>query len=452
LNKARILLVDDEKKALVLLSGILEDNGFSVRTSSEAPSALKILQNETVDAVILDLKMPGIDGLTALGEIKKSHPHLPVIMLSGHGTIEKAVKSVKQGAFDFLEKPITSQKVIITIRNALAMSQLRRDKGYLLQEVSGQFRMVGQSQAMKRIVKTIDRIAPTDSPVLICGESGTGKELVARAIHFSSRRAARPFIPLNCAAIPEDLLESELFGYEPGAFTGANRAKPGLFEQADHGTLFLDEITEMNVRLQPKILRAVETTEIQRLGSTDSQKVDIRLITASNRDMEAALQEKHFREDLYYRISVLTIDVPPLRERIEDIPLLVEHFAAEQYRKRDIPPIHFHAHALERLMTHDWPGNIRELKNLVEKIVVLSDTDTIMPEMVEYHLSRRSPRAADTLEETRQKAEREKLLAKLHALDWNYKQVAKELHISRATLFNKMKQHDIPGKRQQRKA
>jgi two-component system nitrogen regulation response regulator NtrX len=449
-----VLLVDDEKKVLFLLSDALTEQGFDVKTTTLPSEALRILQEERIDAVVLDLVMPGIDGIETLTAMKQINPHVPVIMLSGHGTIEKAVKSLKLGAHDFLEKPVGSDKIGVTLRNAITQSMLEQDKSHLLETVREEYRMIGTSKAMVDISRMIEKIAPTDSPVLITGENGTGKELIARALHFKSHRAGKPFVPLNCAAIPENLLESELFGHEKGAFTDAVAAKAGLFEQAHNGTLFLDEISEMSPKLQPKLLRALETMEIQRVGGTSRKQVNVRIISAANKDLNQAIHEKTFREDLFYRIAVLTIDVPALRERKEDIPLLVEHFAGLFCYRRKIRAINFHPHTMELLMEYHWPGNIRELKNLVEKIIVLSDEKEILPQTVHPYLSpgngiSNSHLPGETLEEARKRVEKEKLLVKLHAMNWNYEAAAGELGISRATLFNKMKAYGISGKRKQ---
>ncbi|MCU0287060.1 MAG: sigma-54 dependent transcriptional regulator [Acidobacteria bacterium] len=449
-----VLLVDDEKKVLILLGDALEVQGFKVKTTTLPTEALKILQNESIDAVVLDLAMPGIDGIETLQAIKKIKPRVPVIMLSGQGTIEKAVKSLKLGAHDFLEKPVGSDKIAITLKNAITQATLEQEKTGLLETAREEFRMIGNSHAMKEIHRLIERIAPSDSSVLITGESGTGKELVARALHLKSRRAAKPFEPLNCSAIPENLLESELFGHEKGAFTGAVANKPGLFEQADQGTIFFDEISEMSLPLQPKLLRVLETMEIQRVGGTSRKKVDVRILAASNKNLANAIKEGAFREDLYYRVAVLTIDVPPLRKRKEDIPLLVDYFTANFCHRRKTPVVTFHPHALEMLLEYPWPGNIRQLKNLVEKIVILSDDREILPQAIQSYInpgnrSERDPGCPgeETLEQTRKRIEKEKLILKLHSMDWDYEQTAAALEISRATLFNKMKAYGISGKR-----
>lgn len=451
-----VLLVDDEKKVLFLLSDALENQGFSVKSTTLPSEALEILRRENVDAVVLDLVMPGVDGIETLRAIKEIEPSLPVIMLSGHGTIEKAVTTLKLGAHDFLEKPVSSDKIAVTLRNAITQSTLEQEKNTLLETVREEYRMIGDSGVMNRIHGMIDKMAAFDSPILISGESGTGKELIARSLHFKSPRAGKPFVAINCAAIPEELMESELFGYEKGAFTGAEGNKPGHFELAHGGTLFLDEISELTPRLQPKLLRALETMEIRRLGGTGAKKVDVRIISASNKDLGLAIREKSFREDLFYRVAVLTIDAPPLRERKEDIPLLLDYFTNRFCSRRKIPFIGFHPHAVELLIQYPWPGNIRQLKNMVEKIVVLSDGKEVLPEAVRPYLTvtngagqvlSHSHSPGETLEQTRKRVEREKLTAKLHAMDWNYEKTAEELGISRATLFNKMKSHGISGKR-----
>ncbi|MGD2086582.1 MAG: sigma-54 dependent transcriptional regulator [Candidatus Aminicenantes bacterium] len=341
---------------------------------------------EPIDALLLDLVMPQIDGIKALPEIKKLKPHVPVIMLSGHGTIETAVKSLKLGAHDFLEKTVSTNRILVTLENAIRRSELEQEKRRLLRTVQEEHPMIGDSDAIKKVLHMIGKMAPIDSPVLITGENGTGKELVARALHFNSQRAGKPFVPVNASAISEGVMESELFGHEKGAFTDAKTSRAGLFEQAHTGTLFLDEISEMPLKLQPKLLRAIESQEIQRVGGNTREKLDVRIIAASNQDLAKAVKEGRFRRDLYHRIEVLTIDVPPLRERKVDIPLLVDYFVQKHNRRTKIPVIPFHAHAMELLMKYHWPGNIRELRNVVEKARVLSDSNEILPKDIRPHL------------------------------------------------------------------
>lgn len=452
-----VLVVDDEEKVLFLLSDALAEEEFKVKTTTSAAEALEILKKEPIDAVLLDLVMPQIDGIEALPAIKKLKPHVPVIMLSGHGTIETAVKSLKLGAHDFLEKTVSTNRILVTLENAIQRSELEQEKKHLLKTVQEEHPMIGGSDAINKVLRMIGKMAPIDSPVLITGENGTGKELVARALHFNSQRAGKPFVPVNASAISEGVMESELFGHEKGAFTGAIKSKPGLFEQAHTGTLFLDEISEMPLKLQPKLLRAIESQEIQRVGGTTRDKVDVRIIAAANQDLAKAVKEGRFRRDLYHRIEVLTIDVPPLRERKEDIPLLVNYFVQKHSRRTKIPVIPFHPHAMELLMKYHWPGNIRELRNVVEKARVLSESNEILPGDIRAHLepnrevkeSLHLPGAhtEESLAQAMNRTEKEIISTKLHALDWNYEQVMKELDISRATLFNKIKAHGISSKR-----
>jgi two-component system nitrogen regulation response regulator NtrX len=450
-EKRTILLVDDEPKVLASLSSLLESLGYRTLKTLDPNEALAAIENQPVDLVLLDLVMPSLDGIEVLKRIMAKGLSLPVVMLSGHGTIAKAVEATKIGAFDFLEKPVEIDKIRITIENALTKYRLEKEKQSLLAHALEKYLMVGVSPAMAEIFELIDRAASTDSKVLVTGESGTGKELVARAIHLRSQRAAGPFIAVNCAAIPEDLIESELFGHEKGAFTGATERKLGQFELAHRGTLFLDEITDMSHRLQAKMLRAIETEEIQRIGGKETIKIDLRIIGATNRDIKEAVRDKLFREDLYYRLSVIKIHIPPLRERKEDIPVLVNHFLKIYCEERKRPLLRFHPAAMEALVSYSWPGNVRELKNLTEKIVVLAPKDTVSREEVEFFLKEASlnghiflnPENPTGLNEVRSKVEREVILAKLLANDWDYEKTAKELAVSRATLFNKLKKYGI---------
>ena len=453
-EKGTLLLVDDDLKVLASLSTLLKNYGYRVLTTPEPAEALTLIDRQPIDLIILDLVMPSMDGLTLLQKVLEKRPSLPVIMLSGHGTIAKAVEATKMGAFDFLEKPVEIEKIQITIENALARYRLERERQSLLKHALEKYQMVGVSAAIREIFELIEKAAASDSKVLISGESGTGKELVARAIHIRSKRATGPFVTVNCAAIPEELIESELFGHEKGAFTGAVERKIGQFELAHRGTLFLDEITDMSWRLQAKMLRAIETEEIQRIGSGELIKVDTRIIAASNRDVREAVLKKTFREDLYYRLSVIKIHIPPLRERREDIPVLVNHFLKIfcEERKRNL--MRFHPAAMEVLLNYSWPGNVRELRNLIEKIVVLCPEEVISREMAEIFLKETSlePKSflsqetGTTLLEARERLEREVIMSKLLATNWNYDKTAKELQISRATLFNKLKKYGIKKK------
>jgi two-component system nitrogen regulation response regulator NtrX len=449
--KGTILLVDDEEKLLAKLSNILESNHYRVISTTDGSRVIPAIESRPIDAIILDLVMPDYNGISILKEVTLRNSSLPVIILSGHGTIAKAVEATKLGAYDFLEKPIESQKILITLENALKKSKLEKERSFLIQDALKHYRMIGISSAMKQVFELIEKAAPTDSRVLISGESGTGKELIARAIHLKSERAGEPFIVLNCAAIPDELIESELFGHEKGSFTGAINRQKGKFELASEGTLFLDEIGEMSQKIQPKVLRAIENSEIQPIGCQKPIKVNVRLIAATNRDLQEAVKLKEFRQDLYFRLSVINVYVPSLRERKDDIPHLVNYFIEQLSRERKRPLIEISSAAMEILMQHDWPGNIRELRNLIEKIMVLSNANSISAkEMGEFltdtrmgsGVSSQNPRGT-TLSKIRKKTEREAILASLSVNQWNYEKSAWELGISRATLFNKIKELNI---------
>jgi DNA-binding NtrC family response regulator len=456
-HKGSVLLIDDEEKILVSLSSTLRENGFSVLSTTDGNQALPLINAAPVEAVILDLIMPAVDGMTVLGKIIEERPCIPVIMLTGHGTIAKAVEATKAGAFDFLEKPIESAKIIITLENAIKKSRLERDRFHLLQDALTRYRMVGVSKAIKETFAVIEKVAPSDSRILISGESGTGKELIARAIHLRSDRAGRPFIVVNCAAIPEELIESELFGHEKGAFTGAIQLREGKFVMASGGTLFLDEVGDMSPRIQAKVLRVIEDGEIQRVGGRESIKTNVRVIAASNRDLKFELREKKFREDLYFRLNVIHVQVPPLRERREDIPILLDYFLRQLCEERKRPLLRVEPSAMDVFVTYSWPGNVRELRNLLENLVVMSSGNIITRGDIEEILAAASPESlvksqsgenainapGPTLASIREKSEREAIVSRLSANSWNYEQSARELGISRATLFNKIRQLGI---------
>jgi two-component system, NtrC family, nitrogen regulation response regulator NtrX len=450
-EKARILLVDDEEKILAALSFLLENRGYRVVATTDGHQALSFIEKDEVDAAIVDLVNPGMDGLTLLNEILARKPDFPVIMLTGHATIAKAVEATKLGAFDFLEKPAPTDKIVIVLENALARVRLVRERMLLLGDISEKYQMIGISKPLKDILAVVERAAPSDSRVLISGESGSGKELIARAIHLRSERAGKPFQIVNCAAIPEDLIESELFGHEKGAFTGAVQSRIGKFEAAGEGTLFLDEIGEMSPKVQAKVLRAIENKEIQRIGGTAVLTIDPRIIAASNRDLKQAVAAGNFREDLFYRLNVITIRVPPLRERKEDIPLLADHFLAMLCDERKRPLLRLHPSAMEALLHYEWPGNIRELRNLMEKLVVMSPQETISRREIEEFLQESAigdvelsaAASASTLADARGRAEKDLIFAKLTANSWDYEKTADELNVSRATLFNKIRAYRI---------
>jgi two-component system nitrogen regulation response regulator NtrX len=393
--------------------------------------------------------MPDIDGIEVLRVLRQSRPALPVIILSGHGTVARAVEATRLGAFDFLEKPIDSEKIVITLENALERSRLEKDRQYFINDSRERFPLIGRSKAIQDLLALATTVAASDSKVLLTGESGTGKELVARTIHLHSRRAAAPFLAVNFAAIPEDLIESELFGHEKGAFTGAQQRLEGKFEQAADGTLFMDEVGDMSLRMQAKVLRAIEENEIQPLGSKHALPVDARIIAASNRDLRQAVHAKSFREDLYYRLNVVNICVPPLRDRKEDIPALVEHFMQvfSQDQKRPSPCVT--PESLAVLMGYSWPGNVRELRNFTEKLFVFCSGRNVSREEMTKLLSGSTldgqsiDEGIPSLSEARSQAEREAILKALTANEWNYEETARDLFISRATLFAKVKQYSI---------
>jgi two-component system nitrogen regulation response regulator NtrX len=454
-NKSSVLVVDDDIRLLSTLSSILKENGYRVVTAETGQYALEIFNDSSIDAVILDLVLPDANGIDLLKKFHREKPLLPVIILTGHGSIPKAVEATRQGAYDFFEKFVESKKILITLENALKSSRLEKERTFLIQDALERYRMVGVSPKMKLLFETIDKIAATDSRVLITGENGTGKELVARAIHFRSERAGSPMITVNCSAIPEDLLESELFGHEKGAFTGALRQQKGKFEFSPGGTLFLDEIGDLGLRLQPKILRAIENGEIQRLGGNDYIKVDVRIIAATNRDLKAAVGRKEFREDLFYRLNVINIHVPPLRERKEDISLLADYFLDELCRTRKRLPMQLAPGAIEKLVEYPWPGNVRELRNMMEKLAVLSGSELVSVEEMAMYLEEsqiiRNPcegntgggTVEETLSQILKKREKEAIETRLLASGWNYEKAAEELGISRSTLFSKIKEHGI---------
>ncbi|MBL0732445.1 MAG: sigma-54-dependent Fis family transcriptional regulator [Desulfosarcina sp.] len=382
-----ILIVDDEPSILQSLSGLLSDEGFDVLTASNGYEALKVIDSESPDLVLLDIWMPGIDGIETLKEIKKDNPFIPVIIITGHGTIETAVKATKLGAFDLLEKPLSIDKVIVNINNALNFRRLEEENRFLRKKTIEKFSISGNSPSIGALKKQIMIAAPTDAWILISGENGTGKELVARTIHQLSSRAAEPMIDVNCAAIPEELIESELFGHEKGAFTGATSKKRGKFELASNGTIFFDEIGDMSLKTQAKILRVLQEQKIQRVGSSRILSIDVRVIAASNKNLEDEIEKGNFREDLYYRLNVIPMEVPPLRDRFDDIPELVGIFLEFCARQSRTKKKSISSAALEVLAGYSWPGNVRELKNLVERLVIMTDGDLIDISNIPYSIT-----------------------------------------------------------------
>lgn len=454
-QRAKILVVDDEVSIRKSLSAILEDEGFDVFVASDGAQALSIMAAENLDAVLLDIWMPGQDGLEVLSEAKKRFPTLQFIIMSGHGTIETAVKATKLGAFDFIEKPLSLDKVMIVINNLLSLSRLRADNAQLLTRVKRDIRLIGESEPMKNLRDMMARVAPTSSWVLITGENGTGKELVAQNIHYQSVRAARAFIEVNCAAIPEDLIESELFGHEKGAFTGATAQKKGKFDLAHGGTLFLDEIADMSLKTQAKILRILQEQRFERVGGTETILADVRVIAATNKNLETEIRAGRFREDLFYRLNVIPFKVPSLRERVTDIPLLAKTFLEGFARDSGAAKKAFTTEALNYLMSFEWPGNVRELRNFVERVFILTPSSLIDVDDMKDVGSGFSSSSHDTLEdavnerlsgtlrEARAKFEKDFILKKLEENERNVTKTAEVIGVERSHLHRKIKSYGI---------
>jgi two-component system nitrogen regulation response regulator NtrX len=452
--KARIVVVDDEAEIRRSVRMILEYEGYDVQEASSGPEALALVEREPPDLLFLDIKMGGLDGLETLQKIRQMNETLPVVIISGHGTVSTAVEATKLGAFDFIEKPLASERVLVTIRNALDKTRLVDENRTLKRAVEARHQMVGESVSLRQIWDAIKRAAPTNATVLLLGESGAGKELVARAIHRNSLRSRDRFIQVNCAAIPEELIESELFGHEKGSFTGATEKQIGKFEQADRGTIFLDEVGDMSAKTQAKVLRVLQEGEVERLGSARTIKVDVRVIAATNKDLEAEIERGTFREDLYFRLSVIPIRVPPLRDRREDIPALVRHFVDLFSRESSRRPQRFTPAALEFMQKARWKGNVRELRNTVERLLIMTPGDTIdvddlrdvirvetrpaaAPEAGNNHL------APGTLREFKESAERKFLVEKLRENAWNISKTAEVIGTPRSNLYKKLEQYAI---------
>jgi two-component system, NtrC family, nitrogen regulation response regulator NtrX len=453
-----ILVVDDEKDIRTSLTGILEDEGYQVTTAASGVEAIESIHQDIPDLVLLDIWMPGLDGLETLEKLKILFPHLTVIMISGHGTIETAVRSTKLGAFDFIEKPLSLDKVLIAVSNALRLRELRVENEELKRVAGYEYELIGNSPAMNALREQVVRIAPTSASVLVTGENGTGKELVARSIHYYSQRRNKPFVSINCAAIPEELIESELFGHEKGAFAGVMVQKKGKFDLADGGTLFLDEIGDMPLATQAKILRILQERCFERIGGTRLVTVDVRIIAAANKTLEEGVRTGRFREDLFYLLNVIPFKVPPLRERKEDIHALVPHFVRQFYRREGREPKAFMPEALELIAKHDWPGNIRELKNVVERILIMTSAKTISADdlsglfgdkktMVSSEPVFDHPWTPGTLREARVEFERDFIIQKLEENDWNISRTAEIIELERSNLHRKIKSYGIDVKK-----
>ncbi|MBF0519786.1 MAG: sigma-54-dependent Fis family transcriptional regulator [Nitrospirae bacterium] len=439
-----VVLIDDEKSIRETLSEIFEDEGFTVIKFETGEEGLEYIEKSPPDVIFLDLWLPGIDGLEVLQKIKQINCVLPVIIISGHGKIDQAVKATKLGAYDFLEKPLSLERVLLTAKNAIEKKELQVQNETLKKDMIQKHTMVGESRAIVDLKKEIEIAGKSNARVLIMGESGVGKELVARNLHYQSDRANRAFVEVNCVAIPQELIESELFGHEKGSFTGAFEKKKGKFELANEGTLFLDEIGDMSMTTQAKLLRIIETQEFQRVGGSKNIKVDVRIIAATNKDLQKEVKEGKFREDLFFRLNVIPVIVPPLRERKDDLPMLIEHFmssfAAEYARPlRAISP-----EAMNTLLAHDWPGNVRELKNTLERLFIMTQSKVITANDISVGDSpQKDYFAYETLREARDSFEKDYIIRQLVKHKWNVSKTAETLQIERSNLHRKIKGYDI---------
>ena len=453
MKQPRVLVVDDEPGIRESLSGVLEDEGFAVEAVESGEACLTALGRARFDLVLLDIWLPGMDGIETLARIEElpSTDRPAVVVISGHGSVEAAVKATKMGAFDFLEKPLTIEKVVVVSKNAIAHRKLEVEVESLR---PSNYPIIGDSVPMRALRQQLSLMAPTNGRVLIYGESGSGKELVARAIHAMSLRARDPFIDVNCAAIPEELIESELFGHRKGSFTGAGEDKVGKFQRADGGTLFLDEVADMSLKTQAKVLRALDEQHIEPVGAGESRKVDVRVVAATNRNLEDEVERGNFREDLFYRLNVVPFYVPPLRERMEDIPLLVDHFLGHFTRAYGRKAKELAPEAYQLLCDYHWPGNVRELRNLMERIVIMNPQCRVEARHVPLPASRRQAGgverpAADfngSLQEYRQSQERDFILKKLEETKGNVTRAAELLGLERSNLYRKMRALGIAPK------
>ncbi len=445
---AAILVADDEAAIRDALRLVLEHEGYRVLEAPDGEQAVRLVETAHPDAVLLDIRMPRMSGLEALARLHILTPELPVLMISGHGTIETAVEALRAGAQDFLEKPLEREVVLRRIETVLERARLHEEAVSRRHDDEQRFRLVGESGTMNRLRDLIRRAGPTQATVLITGESGTGKELVARAIHDASARVEGPFIKVNCAAVPDELIESELFGHEKGAFTGAAARQRGRFARAHGGTIFLDEIGDMSLRTQAKVLRALQDGEIEPLGAGGPVRVDVRVIAATNKDLREAITAAQFREDLYYRLSRLPIQVPPLRERREDIPALVEHFTALIGRENNMRPRRFAPSAIDGLRARDWPGNVRELRNTLERALILAPADPVeaadLPD-AEPAGVRPGPDWLDaaTLRDFKERSEKEYLRRQLELHGWNVTRTAQAIGTPRSNLYKRLEHHGL---------
>jgi two-component system, NtrC family, nitrogen regulation response regulator NtrX len=447
----RVLVVDDEQGIRGALGQLLEFEGYEVRTAANAVDGINEFERWKPQLVFLDVKMGGVDGIEALKRMKAIDPAATIVMISGHATIQTAVEATQLGAYDILEKPLDTDRILVTLRNALQHLDLHEENTRLKQTIESRYEIVGRSYTIRALIDKIDKVAKTPARVLISGENGTGKELVARAIHRQSLRASGPFVEVNCAAIPSELIESELFGHMKGSFTGAVADRAGKFEQATGGTLFLDEVGDMSAAAQAKVLRVLQDNVVTRIGGSKPIQVDVRVLSATNKTLEEEIAGGRFREDLFYRLNVVPVHVPPLRERREDIPLLVMHFVSQLTEREGMPPRILTPDAVARLQSLDWPGNVRELKNTIERLLILSPGPRIGADDVDRLVGRRggdqpglgSLLECKTFEDFKHAAERAFLLAKLREFDWNVSETARVLDMPRSNLYKKIERYGL---------
>src|SRR5690349_9328084 len=447
----RILIIDDEQGIRAALGQLLEFEGYEVKAVANAVDGISEYQKQRPDLVFLDVKMAGIDGVEALKKLKEIDPSAVVVMISGHATIQTAVEATQLGAYDILEKPLDTDRILVTLRNALQHLDLHAENARLRETIQSRYEIVGRSYGIRAVIDKIERVGKSSARVLITGENGTGKELVARALHSQSSRADHPFVEVNCAAIPSELIESELFGHMKGSFTGAVADRAGKFEQANTGTLFLDEVGDMSLAAQAKVLRVLQDGVVTRIGGSKPVEVDVRVLAATNKNLETEIAEGRFREDLFYRLNVVPIHVPPLRERREDIPLLVAHFLDVLTHREGVAPRTIAPEAVDQLQRLDWPGNVRELRNTIERLLILASGTRISADDVGRLVGRRDPEQAGlgslleckTFEEFKHAAERAFLLAKLREFDWNVSETARALDMPRSNLHKKIERYAL---------
>lgn len=451
-----ILIVDDEESICQSLGGVLADDGYEILTAGSGEEALKVVEEEMLSLVLLDIWLPGIDGIETLKIIKSEHPQLRVVMMSGHGTIETAVKATKLGAFDFIEKPLSLEKVLLIVKHALDITQLEEENVLLKQKVTHEYELTGNSDSIAELKETISLVAPTNAWILIMGENGTGKELVARSIHRQSKRVHKPFVEVNCAAIPEELIESELFGHEKGSFTGATEKKRGKFDLAHEGTIFLDEVADMSLKAQAKVLRILQEKKYERVGGTKLIATDVRVLAATNKDLEKEMEEGRFRQDLFYRLNVIPLRVPPLRDRKEDTPLLVKRFLKDFSLKEGEVEKTITGEALAILMRHGWPGNVRELKNIVERLIIMKvgnviEADDIPPFMKKEQTPEPEivEDAMGSLREAKIAFEKQYIAGKLKEYDGNVSRTAEAIGLERSNLHRKIRAYGLDVKNEE---